>query len=193
MKQFVAGDPAIEVNGSTVLSVVDGMGAVKNIALRILWENGIEAPKIDQWYSQQKWLDSFKQLRDKVGPNTLFGIGLAIPDNAEFPPEIDNINKALASIDVAYHMNHRINEEPLFNPNTGQMKEGIGHYTYKKINDNKIEIICDNPYPCEFDKGIVTALSRRFRPKGTKLVIAHDDSKGCRKNGDSSCTYSVSW
>lgn len=193
MKQFVAADPAIEVNGSTVLSVVDGMGAVKNIALRILWENGIEAPKPDQWYSQQSWLDSFKELGKRVGPNTLFGIGLAIPDNAEFPPEIDNIDKALSAIDIAYHMNHRIHGSPLFNPATGQMNEGIGHYTYEKTSANSGHVTCDNPYPCEFDKGIVTAMARRFRPKGAKLIITHDDTKGCRKNGDISCTYNVTW
>lgn len=193
MKQFVAENPDIEVNGTTVLSVVDGMGAIKNIALRILWENGIEIPKVNQWYSQQKWLDCFKELSNKVGPNTLFGIGLAIPDNAEFPGDIDSIQKALLSIDIAYHMNHRLHDTAFFNTKTGEQMQGIGNYKYIETGDKSASIICDNPYPCEFDKGIITSMARRFRPKGAKLIIKHHDEAGCRKNGNDSCTYNITW
>ncbi|MEL7001960.1 MAG: hypothetical protein AAFN93_04400 [Bacteroidota bacterium] len=193
MKQFVAENPDIEVNGSTVLSVVDGMGAIKNIALRILWENGIEVPKANQWYSQQRWLDCFKELSCNVGPNTLFGIGLAIPDNAIFPEDIDSIQKALESIDVAYHMNHRLHEKILYDSLSGEKLVGIGNYKYEETGQYSANIICDNPYPCEFDKGIITTMARRFRPKGAKLIIKHRDELGCRKHGHDSCTYTVTW
>ena len=32
-----------------------------------------------------------------------------IPANAKFPPQIKTIEDALGAIDMAYHMNHRIN------------------------------------------------------------------------------------
>ena len=41
MAQFKAYSGNVEVNGETVLSVVDGMGAMKSMALTILEKNGI--------------------------------------------------------------------------------------------------------------------------------------------------------
>jgi len=41
-------------------------------------------------------LDTFREIADQVGPNTLYQIGVRIPENAAFPPEIDSIEKALA-------------------------------------------------------------------------------------------------
>jgi hypothetical protein len=48
-------------------------------------------------------------------------IGKSIPENAQFPPEINSIEAGLQAIDVAYHMNHRIDGKPLFDPKTGKM------------------------------------------------------------------------
>jgi hypothetical protein len=133
MAQFKTINSNVEVNGQTVLSIANGLGAMRNLGLRMLSENNINDPKPGNWYSQQDWLNAFKQISEKVGLNTLFAIGKSIPENAEFPPDIDNIEKALAAIDIAYHMNHRLNGIPLFNPENGEMREGIGHYSYKKI------------------------------------------------------------
>jgi hypothetical protein len=51
-------------------------------------------------------------------------------------------------------------------------------------------IIMETPYPCEFDRGLVTALAARFEPM-TKTV--HDNDAPCRKKGGASCTYVVTW
>ena len=74
---------------------------------------------------------------------------------------------------------------------SGKMSEGIGHYGFEKI-DGKNMIIseCNNPYPCAFDKGIITAMAQKFEVKAN---IIHDDSKPCRKNGADSCTYIITW
>ena len=194
MAQFKSINPNVEVNGQTVLSIADGMGAGKNMGLRILSDNNIDNPKPKNWYSQQDWLNAFKQISEKIGYNTLFLIGKSIPENAEFPLDIDSIEKALAAIDVAYHMNHRLNGKQLFDPQSGKMQEGIGHYNFKKISANKAEIICDNPYPCDFDRGIIAAMARRFKPSDSvQVTVNHDDSKGCRNKGDNSCCYIVTW
>jgi hypothetical protein len=194
MTQFKSMNPEIEVNGQTVLTIANGMGAVKNMGLRILSENNIHDPQPESWYSQQEWLNAFKQISEKIGAGTLFQIGKSIPENAEFPPHIETIEQALAAIDVAYHMNHRLKGVELFNSQTGQMTEGIGHYNFKKINDKKVEIICDNPYPCDFDKGIITAMARRFKPSSSPHVsVVHDVNDGCRSKGDHSCSYVITW
>ncbi len=179
MAQYKAYSTSVEVNGETVLSIVDGMGAMKSVAMGILAQNGIKDPKPGQWFKQQAWLDAFKQISASVGPNTLAQIGQKIPENAQFPPEIDAIEKALSAIDVAYHMNHRGGE--------------IGSYAYKPEGPNKATLVCANPYPCDFDRGIIVAMARRFGPKAGNVRVVHDDAAACRKKGQESCTYHVTW
>jgi hypothetical protein len=192
MTQFVAIDSTVEVNGQTILSVVEGMKS-KWIALDILKRYGIEDPKPDMWYSQQKWLDAFKEIAEKIGDLTLYMIGKKIPDKANWPPSVNDIPKALASIDIAYHMNHRKGGNPLFNPATGAISEGIGHYKYESLGPKKAKVTCDNPYPCSFDKGLIEAAANKFKPADAVVQITHDESVSCRKKGKSVCTYTVSW
>jgi len=179
MAQFKAFSEAVEVNGETVLSVVDGMGTMKTVANQILTEAGIKDPTPGQWYKQTAWLKAFKAISEKVGTNTLSVIGQKIPENAKFPPAIDNVEKALGAIDVAYHMNHRGGE--------------IGHYAFTPTGPDAGTLVCNNPYPCDFDRGIITAMAKRFAPSAVKVRVTHDDSKPCRKQGAESCTYTVSW
>ena len=179
MAQYKAMAPGVEVNGQTVLSVIDAM-SFKKRALQILAENGIVDPKPDMWYSQQNWLNAFKIIGEEIGPAVLYSIGRAIPENAKFPPEIDSIEKALSVIDVAYHMNHRKGE--------------IGHYKIDKISENSVTMICKNPYPCDFDRGIIEAMAKKFKPNASTIVkVTHDDSAPCRKSGANSCSYLVKW
>jgi hypothetical protein len=194
MAQFVAFNPTVEVNGETVLSIVNGMEMFKKEAFDILKTNGIDNPKPGLWYPQQAWLNAFKTISEKLGANTLFLIGKKIPESAQWPPFVDNIEKALGSIDIAYHMNHRIGVEALFNPMTGVMKEGIGHYGFSKAGDTSVVMVCNNPYPCDFDRGIIDAAAKKFKPSNVLTVnTRHDDSQPCRKKGHDSCTYLVNW
>ncbi len=193
MPQFKCIDPDVEVNGQTVLAVANGLGIMKMTGLKILEDSGLKNIQPNMWYPQQLWLNAFRQISENVGFRTQYQIGLSIPENAEFPAEIDDIFKALASIDTAYHMNHRLHGKVLYDPETGKMTEGIGHYHYKKISNNMAEIECDNPYPCDFDKGIIMQMARKFKPETGLVKIEHEESKGCRKNGASACRYTVSW
>jgi hypothetical protein len=192
--QFVAITKDAEVNGETILSIVAGMGSLKEKAYDILEGHGIKDPQPGKWYMQQAWLDSFQNIARKYRPITLVCIGRKIPENAIFPPEINTIEKALQAIDVAYHMNHRIGGQPLFDPTTGTMYEGIGHYQFQSLGPKKAAVICDNPYPCDFDKGIVDEMAFMYKPAGsTSVRVTHDESHGCRKNNGESCTYIVEW
>ncbi len=170
MAQFKAFENNAEVNGQTVLSIVDGMGTYRETALAILKENGIDSPRKDRWYSQQSWLNAFKKISDSIGKATLFSIGKRMPENAEFPPYVNDLQKALAAIDVAYHMNHRINGTVMFDPGTGKMLEGIGHYKLDRIDDKTYKMVCKNPYPSEFDRGIIDAMANRFKPEGIPRI-----------------------
>jgi hypothetical protein len=179
MAQFKAFSPDVEVNGAAILSVLEGCPA-KTMGIMILASNGIDDPKPGHWYSQQAWLNAFKEISDKIGASTLFSIGQKIPENALFPPGLNSLIGALGSIDVAYHMNHQGGE--------------IGHYKFVKIGEKSAKMVCNNPYPCDFDLGIITAMSKRFKPEKAMFVdVKHDDTCSCRKKGDDSCTYAITW
>jgi hypothetical protein len=193
MAQFKAFDAKAEVNGETVLSVVDGMGAFKKKALEILKSNGIDEPKPGKWYPQQKWLDAFKDIATKIGDHTLFSIGQAIPRNAQWPPFVNSIETALGSIDIAYHMNHRINGKVLFDPTSGKMSEGIGHYSFQKTGEKSGKVVCNNPYPCAFDKGIIESAANKFAKAGDTVKVNEELTINCRKKNADSCTYTVNW
>jgi hypothetical protein len=174
-------DAHAEVNGESVYAVVDGMGAFKQTALKILAKQGIVNPEAGEWYSQQALLNALSVISDKLGPDALYNIGMKIPDNAQFPPDIDSLDRALNSLDAAFYLNHRNGK--------------IGHYHLGAVRETSFEIMCENSYPCEFDRGVLTALCNRFKPKGSNAhaAVIHDDSKLCRKKGADSCTYLINW
>ncbi len=182
MAQFIPFQDGVEVNGQTVLAVVNALEAGRSTRTKIMEKHGILAPHSAGWYSQQAWLDAFKEISEELGMHTLFAIGEAIPGNAIFPSEIDNLQKALFSIDVAYHLNHRGGE--------------IGHYTLKEYDDSKrtAVMICKNPYPSEFDRGIISTLVKKFVPTTSFIFdVQLDSSSETRLNGGDSCTYIITW
>ena len=193
MAMFVAKTANAEVNGETVNSIVDGMGTFKAKAIEILSKNGIKDPKPGMWYSQQNWLNAFKEISTTIGSNTLYAIGLKIPENAKFPPQIDSIEKGLGAIDMAFHMNHRINGKVLFDPQTGTIHEGIGHYIFEKTGEKEAKMTCPNSYPCDFDRGIIDGMARKFKPAGALVQVLHNDAAPCRKKGAESCEYKIKW
>lgn len=192
MAQFIAFDKNIEVNGQTILAVVDALdkAKAKDIALEVLEENNLFDIEPDKWYKQEYWLNTFKTISEEMGETILFFIGKSIIDNAEFPPEIDTIEKGLRSIDVAFHMNHKKDGKLMFNAKDDSMTEGIGHYSVTEIGKNKIKMVCENPYPCDFDRGIITAMARKFEQLAE--VKIERGTKG-RKDGENSSSYVISW
>ncbi len=179
MAQFQAYSPQVMVNGQTVLSVVAGMGAFKETALRLLELHGISDPRADAWYPQQAWLDAFRDIAQRIGARTLQQIGRSIPGNAKFPAGIDTVEKALSSLDAAYHLNHRGGE--------------IGHLRFSKTGPSNGVVVGENPYPCDFDLGLIEAVAGRFKPVGSAVRVTHDPTKACRSKNGESCTYLVSW
>jgi hypothetical protein len=176
---YKAIDPKVEVNGETVLSVVDGC-VDREFAVQALERSGITHPKPGQWYPQQAWLNAFKAIGEKMGDATLNVIGRRIPENAQFPPQINDLQKALSAIDMAYHMNHRHGE--------------IGHYTLKDFGEKSAHMVCNNPYPCAFDRGIIDTMANRFKPAGVDFVkVRHSATGPCRSKGGELCEYEISW
>ncbi|HAS40353.1 MAG TPA: hypothetical protein DCS93_07730 [Microscillaceae bacterium] len=182
MAQYVPFEDGVEVNGQTVLAFVNALPMFRDDMLEILRHHGIENPQEGEWYAQVLWLNAFREIGEKYGANTLFAIGKAIPENADFPPDIDDLEKALASINIAYHMNHRQGE--------------IGYYKLVKFNqEDKLAIMeCRNPYPSNFDRGIITTMARKFKsPQILMISVEVDTSKPSRLDGADVCTYRITW
>ena len=189
----------IQVLGAAVYNIVEGFGPFGILASRILIDAGIGKPDPgtgmvqldkDAWYSCEAYLRTYARIEQELGSTVVYKAGLTIPRNAVFPPQIQDIESALRSIDVAYHMNHGRRGRPLFDPQTGAMEEGIGHYTTHRAGERQLVTECDNPYPCALDNGIVEAMAKRFEPKA---VVVHDAKKPCRKQGGATCTFNVRW
>jgi hypothetical protein len=191
---FGARKRGVEVNGQTVLSLINGMEArsVGWLAEKLLRENGIGHPEPGKWYSQKAWLNAFKAISDTIDALTLRKIGDSIPESADWPAQVSDIPSALVSIDVAYHLNHRKHGKVLMDLESGVMTEGIGHYAYAPAGDHGALMTCANPYPCEFDFGLIRATANKFKRPGSVVTVKHE-SDSCRKYGAESCSYRVSW
>ncbi len=188
-----------QVLGSNLQIVLDGFKSFTIIANKLLLEEGLGADdgygsvrfEANSWYSLKDWLNTLERIGKEFGHLLLYQLGMTTPKNAVFPPTVTDIHSAMKCIDVAYHMNHAMQGEAMFSPNTGDMREGIGHYGYSHVPGKKlITIESSTPYPCDFDQGIIIAMAHRFQPTAR---ITHDVSKPCRKSGGHSCAYHITW
>ncbi|QRO01936.1 hypothetical protein JRI60_24420 [Archangium violaceum] len=188
----------IDVLGANLECIKDGFAAFTLLASRILLDErlGVEGKdgmvtfEKNRWYSLNQFLRAFERIGKEFGVYTLKQAGMSIPKNAVFPPTVVDIDSGIRSIDVAYHMNHGTRGVALFSPDTGEMREGIGHYGYERIPNKKLIVSrCDGPYPCAFDEGILTAMAQRFE---TSATVVHSPN-GCRSRGAESCAYNITW
>lgn len=199
--EFKAFEPGIFVNGRTINSIVEGFSVYKSMGRGILEECqiGEKDPKTgewhiapEKWYPQQNWLNAFSKISTSLGDTNLKLIGKKIPENAIFPPWVVDIHSSIKSINIAYHLNHsRDGKTPMFDEKTGKMQDGIGHYEYIPLEGNKkIICVCKNPYPTNFDWGIIEYMATKFI---LSAVISLDTSKPTRKLGADSDTFVITW
>jgi hypothetical protein len=188
----------IEVHGGSIGAIIDCFKFFPGIAIRYLLKYGIctagpnNEPVVDRqaWHPQRSWLAAHKAIANEVGAEASFNIGVAVPKNASWPPDVKDVDAAIASIDIAYHLNHRKDGVVMYDPATATMLEGIGHYGYARDPDEqKIVSVCDNPYPCDFDQGLLLGMASRF---SSRARVVHVEGS-CRKHGDPSCTYIITW
>lgn len=168
-----------EVSGRAILSVVTGMGSLTKRVHRVLSDNGIPDPQPETWYPHRAWLTAFSTMAEYLGPNTLNWIGERFVETAEWPLEINSIEKALSSIDLVHQLQHRGGD--------------VGHYAFEKTGENSGKVICSAPNPCDFDRGLVFAIAKRFKPNPAVYVRVAHDLNGCRQLGADTCTYHVHW
>lgn len=172
MTVFKASSDQIEILGAAIIPVLKGI-PVSSVSSKLLQEYHLENPVADQYYNQQQYLDLLKKINTYMDM-VLFGIGQNIFLEAVFPPDIDTFEKVFLGLDQAYHLNHRGGE--------------IGHYNTQKIDEQSYLADCDNPYPCNFDQGIIQGIAKYFNQR---ILIEHQ-TEACRMKGDEHCIYEIS-
>ena len=196
--QFKVIEAGIENSGESVGAIVEGFRKFPTIAQKYLCKYGFLKPEQNiadldrtRWYPEEAWLMAFEAISNEIGVNSLYGVGKAMIENAVLPPQINDVPSALGSLDIAYHMNHRKNGVIMFDPQTGMMLEGIGHFvTTVDPQEKRVMVVSNTPYPCDFERGIVGGFASRFDPNARTV---HDSSSPCRKKGAESCTYVTWW
>ncbi len=171
---------SVEVSGHIALAMIKGMAGIDKRYPHVLEEHGLDNPNTDSWYPLNKVLDVFETLSAAAEPFVISDMGERVGDDTKFPPEIDSIQEAFAHADAFLQSGHRGAE--------------VGSYTFEKTDDNSATVVSTTPYPCDFDRGFIEAVARRFRPQESwDVTVVHEKSAACRKQGGDSCTYLVQW
>jgi len=183
MVAYEAFDRGVEVNGQTVLTIVEtAMGrfsdAYRDRALSALAEEGITDPEPGEWYPQQAWLHAFETIAEELQPHVLDRLGEQLPHVAEWPNGHETVPDGLRSIDEAYRHNHRGGE--------------IGSYRFERTDDRAGDVRCRTPYPCPLDRGLVRGVAQQYAPVDS-FVFIEETGSTCRRDGDDACTYTVYW
>jgi hypothetical protein len=200
MNRQIASVLNIEVSGMAMSSFIKAFRLFPGVLTKYLIKYGIsrdeQSASIEPgaWYPLSGWIALTKAVEREVGPNSLFAVGQNVPGLAAYTPELQDqlstIEGAMRVLDVGYHMNHRKNGVRMFNPANGQMLEGIGHYGVQRTEGQRHAMaIFDNPYPCDFDRGILTAAVKISEPRAK---VTHSGTS-CRKRYDPCCTYAITW
>jgi len=173
----------VEVLSINVHSLLGAFNLKEGEVQRILVSHGIEMTLDEsrRWYPLEAIIRSLEDIRARIGTHTLRAIGHQVPRNSPLPSHVDSFVALLPLLNDTYRMNHR--------------GEGdIGGYHYQPLQKNSARLRCDNPYPCEFDQGLLEAFHTRLPPKSSafRLRIEHGPD-GCRTEGAEACTYLLKW
>lgn len=182
MSVYKAREATAEVSSDIVLGIIQAVGDLGPYVRDLLIKGGVVESQLKEgeWINEQVWLDGLKHIDESLGRGTLFNIGKQIPSLMNITSDFSDFESAVETINKAYHQVHRGGE--------------IGDYQIVDRSDYKISIVCDTPYPSDFDRGIITAMARIVTPEDTLIVrVMHDDNAECKHKSAESCTYNLTW
>ncbi|MEW6351394.1 MAG: hypothetical protein AB1646_20265 [Thermodesulfobacteriota bacterium] len=185
MSRYKSYSQLAEVEGQVVAAFVEGFPALlRDDGRAILEKHGISDPRSGTFYLLQSFLDAMDEVAQRMGDQMLFRIGSEIAARAKFPPDVSSLESCLASINAAYHLNHRGGD--------------IGTYTFTdeglRGGLRRARMTCRNPYPHAFDRGVLEGMAKKFKPSECLDVVVRDDeSAPTRKTGADSSTYVITW
>lgn len=166
---------------------------LKNLSLKSF---GLDLEENKAWYPLENLLKLFTYIEKNCSPSILQRIGAEVAKKAKWPDTTQNAEEAIRSINLAYHMNHRRDEQELFDYEKGEIIEGyIGHDILEI--DHKKEVanfICGSFYPSDFNLGMAKQVLKIFGNNFiAALSVKIDKSQPSRKTGGETCTYNINY
>ncbi|WAS94642.1 hypothetical protein [Nannocystis punicea] len=189
MTPYVPMAPNITVCGQTTSVFIDVLKSFTVLQKAMLDALGVEKLDPQAWYPQERILRAYQKVDFVLGGRGLERFGRQVPALVAFPPGIDDAHTVLAMLDATYHLNHARDGVVMFDLATGEMTEGIGHYSYERVGEREALMSCDNAYPCRFDMGLIAGFAERFV---TGVQIDHEPGE-CRARGGERCFYRIGW
>jgi hypothetical protein len=181
MREFECADETITVGQGVVEAFIDAFGPHRargeQVVRRHLGVDEVGADT-DQRVPVVRLFGAMAELQDQFGGRFMRQVGSFVFDKAVFPPGIDTLGKGMSVINDAYYMNHSENA-------AGR----IGGYRWQAAAGREGTMLCDGPYPCAFDLGIVDTIARRFE---LTAKVFHETGS-CRARGDAACFFGVRW
>ena len=174
MAEFIAFDPNSEVRGLGLLLAIYELG---NEARAVLTNHGFTSIDLDKWYPLQPLLNAFQDL-SQMGSFNMVSFGMQIPDVLTFPPIGTPLDVILQGMNHNYLANHR---------------GDCGEHIYKKTGTREATITSRNPYPSDFDYGVLYRTVQKYRPTTSREFSVIRAKSPCRKYGDDRCIYTLKW
>jgi len=143
----------------------------------ILNKYGLLSPSEKTWHAHRDVLQMIREVASGNNDCDLYSTGAIVQACLGLSDIKGGVNMALAAVDDQYQSTHR--------------GPDAGGYQLLKWKCGTISVTCDNPYPCEFDRGMLESLLKRFAPSGIVPDIVHDHDARCRDLGDHACTYKI--
>jgi len=181
MSQFLSPNSKIEVSPLLIKAVFEVLGNHSKIK-DIFYKEDIFLKEDNIWYKLQNYLNILKEISQQYGPNALFKLGKYVGTSLRFSNQISSIQEAFEKLEDTFQNLHQSGD--------------LGSYQLLKFDKHRQEahFECQNPYPCYFDRGLITQITRRFMPKTCNLVnVELNNTLPSRLSGSDKSFYEVLW
>ena len=93
-------------------------------------------------------------------------LGKGVSTTVSFPLGTD-LKHALMGVNYGHHINHSLDDKPMFDPSTQELIKGIGAYQFVSYDEEARRAImkCTNTYPSKFDEGVIVQVLRMQKAK----------------------------
>jgi len=165
-----------DVDGQSVCWFLDGVGhssaSARDAAETALTERDAASPRAGEWYPVALLLAAVEAVAADGGKEALAAAGRHC--GTQLSTEAATVPDALAALDDAYRRHHR---------------GAAGGYAFRQIGPDDGRIECATPYPCVFDRALVTCVAE----SAADGVVCLSEAGRCRAAGEDRCTYELTW
>jgi len=171
-----------EILGQAIIAMLSTSKQSPEIQIDILKKNGIPKLYPDYWYIQKACFAAFTELSKVDTTINNITLGESCMNASILPTGMKSLEQGLKFIETFYKVHHR-------GPTVGDCK--LQHY-YKA--QRKAIITCVTPYDSEFNRGVIFATLRTFRPIDSKICEAVlYDERNTEFDNHTRYSYFLSW